>query len=105
MTSTNKTVDLFQLLKNVSNEAVDGLNEFLMEPFKSIWNQCAFISTGITFEWATIDILNALPKMVEDEWISESQADEVKSILDNSDVTTVTLFQDHQPYDHYPYSW
>ena len=88
MVYTQETVDIqrYFIDKDVTNEAIDGLFEFLLEPFKDVWHANIQISTGITFGWMTSDILEVLPNAVKDEWLTQTQADEIAQCFTGDDV-------------------
>lgn len=93
MVYTQETVDIqrYFIDKDVTNEAIDGLCEFLLEPFKNVWHSNIQISTGVTLGWMTSSILEVLPNAVKDEWLSQTQADEIAQCFTDDDVELTYL--------------
>jgi len=93
MVYTQETVDIqrYFIDKDVTSEAIDGLCEFLMEPFQNVWNSNVQINTGVTFGWMTSSILEVLPNAVKNEWLSQTQADEIAQCFTGDDVELTYL--------------
>ena len=66
---------------------ISKINPFIVK----VWDSNIQISTGVTLGWMTSSILEVLPNAVKDEWLSQTQADEIAQCFTDDDVELTYL--------------
>jgi hypothetical protein len=90
MTQEKYDLQSFFIQKNVSNEAIDLLYEFLMQPFKTnVVGHMFYVN--VEFSWMLDDITKKLPKIVEQGGLDQFQADEIAKVFKTSGDVELTI--------------